>query len=365
MILIVVTLDVEGVAKLASAFQLLLFALLNLAVIVMRESRIEAYDPGYTSPLYPWMQFTGFLASLWLIALMGWMPLVFTIGMITVSGAWYRYYARDRVVRDGAIYHVFERLGRRRFAGLEHELRDIMKEKGLRAEDPFDEVVARAIVITFSERVPLSRIIREAAARLHSRVPVDGEQLVEAFMRGAVAGGTPVSHGAALLHTRLPAFEGSELLLVRCGAGVELDVADETMARQAAETPIGAIFFLVSGVMDPGRHLRILAQLAGRVEDPAFMPEWLADRDEQELKEILLRDDRFLRLRVGSGPKTAALAGRALRDLQMPEGTLVAIIQRNGQPLVPRGRTVLRQGDRLTIIGEPGGLREVERRYGD
>ena len=41
-------------------------------------------------------------------------------------------------MRDGAIYHWFERLGRRRYEGLDPELRGILKEKGLRAEDPFE-----------------------------------------------------------------------------------------------------------------------------------------------------------------------------------------------------------------------------------
>ncbi|PLX26273.1 MAG: amino acid permease, partial [Ignavibacteria bacterium] len=46
-ILILLFLDPAGIAKLASAFQLMMFALVSLAVIVMRESRIESYDPGY------------------------------------------------------------------------------------------------------------------------------------------------------------------------------------------------------------------------------------------------------------------------------------------------------------------------------
>jgi len=56
MILVLLLFDVEAVAKLASAFQLLLFFLLNLAVVVMRESKIEAYKPGFNSPFYPWVQ---------------------------------------------------------------------------------------------------------------------------------------------------------------------------------------------------------------------------------------------------------------------------------------------------------------------
>jgi Trk K+ transport system NAD-binding subunit len=31
--------------------------------------------------------------------------------------------------------------------------------------------------------------------------------------------------------------------------------------------------------------------------------------------------------------------------------------------LVPQGRTVLRDGDRLTVIGSPAGLRLLEERY--
>ena len=54
MILICVTfIDPTRIAKLASAFQLMLFAMLSTAVIVMRESQIESYDPGFKSPLYP------------------------------------------------------------------------------------------------------------------------------------------------------------------------------------------------------------------------------------------------------------------------------------------------------------------------
>ena len=58
-IFLVLTFDIASIAKLASAFQLMMFALICLAVIVMRESRIEAYDPGYHSPFYPWMQIFG------------------------------------------------------------------------------------------------------------------------------------------------------------------------------------------------------------------------------------------------------------------------------------------------------------------
>lgn len=358
-------LDVEQVAKLASALQLVLFGLINVAVIVMRESRIEAYDPGFRSPGYPWVQLVGLFVPAVLVAEMGWLPVLFTLGITTACFGWYTYYAQPRAARDGAIYHVFERLGRRRFAGLDRELRDLMKEKGARAEDPFDQVVARAPVIDLAASTSLEEIIGRASVLFHERLPATTDQLLDGFGRGVRMGGTPVAHGAALLHTRLPDLDTSEMVLVRCRGGVKVDVDDEEMVRQAAEVPIRAIFFLVSGEADPGRHLRILAQLAGRVEDEEFITEWLAGGDELELKETLLRDDRFLSLKLHSGCKAEPLVGKALRELELPPGCLIALIRRYGETIVPRGRTVLREGDRLTIIGEPAGLRQLTQQYGE
>ena len=364
LIVFLLVLDVEGVAKLASALQLLLFALINVAVVVMRESGIQAYDPGFKAPFYPWLQLVGVFVPVVLVAEMGWLPVLATVGVTALCFGWYTYYAKARIGRDGAIYHVFERLGRRRYAGLDRELRDLMKEKGLRAEDPFDEVVARATVLDFGPSVQLDNVIREASRRLDRRLPVRSDELFDAFGRGVQMGGTPVSHGAALLHTRLPDLESSEMVLVRCNDGVRVPEEDVDMVRQAANQPIRAVFFLVSGEADPGQHLRVLAQLAGRVEDPDFMAQWLGGRHEQELKETLLRDDRFMSLKLRTEAATEPLIGRPIRDLALPPGCLIALIRRYGEMIVPQGRTVLREGDRLTIIGAPAGLKEVEQRFG-
>jgi APA family basic amino acid/polyamine antiporter len=363
LIVFLLTLRVESVAKLASALQLLLFGLINVAVIVMRESRIESYDPGFRAPFYPWLQLVGIFVTLVLVAEMGWLSVLFTAGVTAACFGWYQYYARHRIARDGAIFHVFERLGRRRFGGLDRELRDLMKEKGLRAEDPFDQVVARGYIVDHDTPVRLGGVVKEAARLLARRLKVPPEVLEEGFGRGVRMGETPVAHGAALLHTRLPELEGSEMVLARCRAGVRSDVDERELSGPADSTPVRAVFFLVSGESDPGRHLRILAQIAGRVEDDTFMDGWLAASHEQALKETLLRDERFLTVRVHSGTPTETLVGRSLRELEMPDGSLIALIRRRGRSIVPRGRTVLQDGDRLTIIGEPAGLRKLADRF--
>ncbi len=51
--------------------------------------------------------------------------------------------------------------------------------------------------------------------------------------------------------------------------------------------------------------------------------------------------------------ESASIAGKTLDDLQLPTGTLIASILRQGDVLVPGGDTVLQSGDRVILISQP------------
>jgi len=361
-ILLVLTLDIARIAKLASAFQLLMFALICLAVVVMRESQIEAYDPGYRSPFYPWMQIFGVFSPLWLIAEMGALPILFSLGLVTLGTVWYFAYAQNRVVRSGAIYHLFARLGEQRFEGLDRELRGIMKEKGVREEDPFDEVVARAQVMEFTKEHQFGEITRQVAIEFERNLGVDAKELEQGFLKGSRIGATPISRGAALPHIRLPDLKLAEMVIVRVNELCFVEAPDFS-GKILLQGPIHAFFYLISPNENPGQHLRILAQIAGRIDDENFLKDWLDASDEQELKEILLRDERFLSLRIRNNTPSSVFIGRSLKDIRMPEDCLVAVIRRRGETIVPRGLTVLLEGDRLTIIGDAQGIEQLNNKY--
>jgi mannitol/fructose-specific phosphotransferase system IIA component (Ntr-type) len=339
-----------------------MFALICLAVVVMRESQIEAYDPGYRSPFYPWMQIFGVFSPLWLIAEMGALPILFSLGLVTLGTVWYFAYAQNRVVRSGAIYHLFARLGEQRFEGLDRELRGIMKEKGVREEDPFDEVVARAQVMEFTKEHQFGEITRQVAIEFERNLGVDAKELEQGFLKGSRIGATPISRGAALPHIRLPDLKLAEMVIVRVNELCFVEAPDFS-GKISLQGPIHAFFYLISPNENPGQHLRILAQIAGRIDDENFLKDWLDASDEQELKEILLRDERFLSLRIRNNTPSSVFIGRSLKDIRMPEDCLVAVIRRRGETIVPRGLTVLLEGDRLTIIGDAQGIEQLNNKY--
>jgi len=96
------------IAKLASAFQIMVFGLVNLTVVAFRNGSVE-YDPEFTSPLYPWMQVAGVLTGLVLLTQMGTVALV-GAALITVgSVVWYVLYVRPRVSREGVATDAIRR----------------------------------------------------------------------------------------------------------------------------------------------------------------------------------------------------------------------------------------------------------------
>ena len=71
-------LPVHDVAELASGFKIMIFIMINVSVVILRTSSSSHnwYSPEWKSPMYPFMQFFGILAGIWLLILMGFEALI-------------------------------------------------------------------------------------------------------------------------------------------------------------------------------------------------------------------------------------------------------------------------------------------------
>ena len=83
--LAIIFLDVVKIAKLASAFKVLMFIFNELTVIVLRETNAQWYKPTFKSPLYPYVQIFGILSGIVLLAFLGIMPVVSVIGVVVLG----------------------------------------------------------------------------------------------------------------------------------------------------------------------------------------------------------------------------------------------------------------------------------------
>jgi APA family basic amino acid/polyamine antiporter len=106
----ILLLDVERLAKLASAFMILIYCSESLAVIALRESHVQWYKPAFRSPLYPLTQAFGVFAGLLLLVLMGMTAVAGFSALGSLGVVLYLVYGRKRTTRVG----VLSQRGRRR-----------------------------------------------------------------------------------------------------------------------------------------------------------------------------------------------------------------------------------------------------------
>ena len=106
--LAIIFLDVVKIAKLASAFKVLMFVSVNLAVIVFRETNAQWYRPKYKSPLYPFVQIFGILSGLFLLAFLGLQALLSVLAVFIIGFLVFLAYGR-KTNRSGLLsnYGVF------------------------------------------------------------------------------------------------------------------------------------------------------------------------------------------------------------------------------------------------------------------
>jgi amino acid transporter/mannitol/fructose-specific phosphotransferase system IIA component (Ntr-type) len=287
-LLFAVTAGVESIAKLASTFQLLVFAFVNIAVIVMRESGIASYDPRFRSPFYPWIQIIGVLISVVLIPEMGLLPSIFAMGLVAIGVLWHHLYVAPRVApRVGAVAKMAERLGERLLErdadamGLRTELRQLMKERGLREDDPFSQLVHSAEFIEAGPEADSEEVIRRGARMLAEKSGVSYELILGALLERNRLGETPAEAGIALPHVLLNDVENFHMVAVRSTPGITFPMASRD---------VHAVFMLLGNRGNPTLHLRFLAEIARRAESPSFLEDWIRADNLNALPDLILAE---------------------------------------------------------------------------
>jgi amino acid transporter len=170
MITAIVFLDIESLVKTASTLKIILFILTNASVIIMRESRIQSYQPKFKSPLYPYIHILAIVTYSALIIDMGKVPLLTCAGFIVLSVAWFWLYVSRRVSRASAAMHIVERVTDRtlKTVTLEDELRDILLERDEIIEDRFDKLIRECQILDIEGRRGAEEIFRRVSMNMCS-----------------------------------------------------------------------------------------------------------------------------------------------------------------------------------------------------
>jgi len=285
MIIMILFLRLEILIKVASTFLILLYIFINLAVIIMRESKIQNYKPKFRSPLYPGMQIAGIISGMFLIFEMGTTTYVITSIFILLALLWYMLYVRPRVKREFALIHVIERITAKELTSnfLETELKEILRERDEIIEDRFDRLIESCKILDIKKSVSMEEFFREIATHLAKEAGTNEDMFFDLLMAREKESSTVIRPGLAIPHIVVEGGEKFNILLAKSKKGIIFP---------KATSPVHVVFVLTGTKDERNFHLRALAAIAEIAQSRDFDKRWLAARGIEELRNIILLAER-------------------------------------------------------------------------
>jgi len=294
MIALALLLKLEVLVEAASVVLILTNILSCLSVIILRESRLQNYQPKFCSPLYPWMQIAGIIGFGLLIFEMGSEALLITF-ILVVGGLFvYWFYGRIRATREYALLHLIERITATELTthSLESELREIIRERDEIIKDRFDDIIERATIFDIESSIQLEEFFKRIADAMSPALGIGAEELFRLLVEREKQSSTVLRSDLAIPHIVIPGQHTFDILLARCREGIFFS---------EKEPKVHAVFVIMGTKDERNFHLHTLAAIAQIVHDPNFEAKWRGAKTKEALRDIILLGERR-RLPVEKSP---------------------------------------------------------------
>jgi len=282
---VILLLDLKDLVKVASTMMLVLFFLINMSVIFMRESRIATYRPQYKSPMYPVLQILGMLSSVILIFEMGSLPLIISGAFFLLSVLWYFIFRKGGTYQKSALIRIVERVTDRTIGGtgLHEELTKIIFERDNIVEDRFDLLIREAAIIDVDENISHSHLFDLIAESFEKKLNLSKEEILAKLKEREKESTTVLNPDLAIPHLIFPGQSGFEMVILRARKGVEFSEEFQSVKM---------IFSLAGAKEERNFHLKSLMAIAQIVQNPDFKKRWDQARSTEELRNLILTTTR-------------------------------------------------------------------------
>jgi len=285
-IVVSLLLDLELLVKAASTVVLTSYILANVAVIVIRRSKLVNYQPSFRLPFCPWLPLISIVLFAFLIIDMGLAAVEISLTLVVTALLTYLFYGRRHAKMEYALLHLLEQVTAKQLTDdkLESELREIIHERDEVIHDAIDEMVKVATVVDLERPFERDRFFRIVAQRLSRDLPLEEEAIYQLLEDRERQGSTAVMPFVAIPHIIIKGAHQTRILVARCKKGVAF--SDDRKSVKAA-------FVIVGTEDDRHLHLKTLAAVAQIVQHKHFEQMWLEARSEQQLRDIILLSDRM------------------------------------------------------------------------
>jgi len=284
-IIVSLFLKLEILIEAASVVLILTNILTCVSVIILRESRLQNYQPIFKTPFYPWMQIIGIIGLCFLLFEMGIEALLITSILILSGFFVYWFYGRIKGKREYALLHLIERVTAKKLTthSLERELREILHERDEIIKDRFDHIIEESIILDIDEAMSVEKLSELVAETLSSRLKVDSSTLLKLLLDRGRKSKSLLSPNLAVLHIVTEGKHKFDILLVRCKEGIAFS---ESAPR------VHCIFVVIGTKDERDFHLYVLSAIVQIIQETNFEKKWLQAKNIEALRDIILLGKR-------------------------------------------------------------------------
>lgn len=275
----------ETLVKVASTVVLTAYVLTNLAVIILRESRILNYQPSFKAPLYPLPQIISILVFTFFIIDLGFAAIEISAGMLVFSLGVYFLYGKKRSEQEYALLHIIEQIMNTELTthSLETELREIIRDRDSIESDHFDELVNEARIIDVEGKVTFYDITMDISKVMEDLTGKSNTLLREILLKKESTSTSAVSNFAAIPHIILEDSKKFNLVIIRSVEGIYFSETHPSIKA----------VFVFSGMKESVLfHLKTLASIVYIIQEEGFKKQWMKAKNENYIRDLILLSRR-------------------------------------------------------------------------
>ncbi len=284
-IILSLLLELPVLVKIASSIIIFSYILTNIALIIIRESKIQNYKPSFRVPFYPWTQIASIILFSFLLIEVGLAAIETIIGIIVISLLVYIFYGRKKYHREYALLYLIERIVNKKLTSndLENELKDILHSRDEIVEDRFHELVKNSLVLDIDEQMHYEELFTQIANQWKNDGSIDKDKVLMLLKEREKTSSTALSPFLAIPHIIIEGKEQFKMLIIRSKKGIYFNEKSDS---------VKAVFILLGSADERQFHLQALSAIAQITQNKDFEKLWMNAKDTKNLRDICLLSER-------------------------------------------------------------------------
>ena len=264
--------------------------LANVAVVILRASKIQNYRPSFRTPFYPIPQILSTLLFVIFILRMGHGAVEVTLLIGVLAILVYLFYGRKCKrskceKREYALLHILGRMSKQELTHnvVESELREILHERDGTKIDRLHELITEAVIVDLEVPLEIDDLFKSASEALSDKLDMDASEIFALLKQGEEKYSTVITPFVAVPHIQIPGEDRFKILVARCSGGIKFS---------SAQNSVEAVFVIVSSADETNFALRTLASIGHIIQAQGFKTLWCEAKNKHQIRDILLLSDR-------------------------------------------------------------------------